>query len=144
MNRAKYDAELSWRWIADLLGPYRQILVIGILLDLLSSFVVLVVPWLAGRFTDYALVEQSKDVQGSTLLLLLLASFFVQAALSYFVNVHLSDACERLAVSVKEQVYDHLQRLPLLTLSRYSKGHLLNLFEQDANAIASFFIGRFM
>ena len=44
-------------------------------------------------------------------------------------------------VSVREQIYDHLQKLPLLTIARYSKGHLLNFFAQDAPAIASFFLG---
>ncbi|HIE83414.1 MAG TPA: ABC transporter ATP-binding protein, partial [Dehalococcoidia bacterium] len=97
-----------------------------------ANLVTLLIPWLMGRFADSALGGSKLDGFGvSLLLVVILLIFIIQTGLSYTFSIFSGNRCEILAVDIKNKVYCHLQKLPVLELAKFKKGHLINLFSDD-------------
>jgi ATP-binding cassette subfamily B protein len=131
------DRRSDLRFLLSLASPYRGTLLIALLLLLAESLAALVMPLLAGKFSDALL--HSRPV--SDLLLAWMALIAVQCALSYGNAVMIELTGTRLIADACSRVYDHLQSLPLHWHHERRRGDVLSLLTDDVVRLSSFLTG---
>lgn len=124
----------DYRFLLDLVRPYRVPLAIALVLMLGQSVAVLVMPWLAGRFS--AAMVAGGAVGG--MLLLAFALIVVQAALGYVVAVRTQSVAVHLIADASARVFDHLQSLPLGWHNERRRGEVLSLLIEDTQRLGYF------
>lgn len=128
--------------IARYIAPYRGGLLIGLLLSLFSSAVALVIPLIAGKFAEVLVTGISVPaISTQTLLFGLLAIFAIRSLLSYVSSVVLAETGEALLMNMREDVYRHIQDLPLPIIRQHSRGDIISLFSNDIPVFAGFMVG---
>ena len=122
--------------------PFRQTLLLILLLMLGASGLSLLSPWLAGQFT-LALLQQPSTLQLpiNTLILLWLGILAAQALASFANQYLLSNISEQMLANLRTRVYDHLQTMPLSYFHDRKRGTVLTLLTHDADAISGFVTG---
>ena len=120
--------------LLDLVRPYRWPLAMALALMLAQSVAVLVMPWLAGRFS--AAMVAGGAVGG--MLLLAFALIVIQAALGYVVGVRTQAVAVHLIADASARVFDHLQSLPLGWHHERRRGEVLSLLIQDTQRLGYF------
>ena len=121
----------------DLLRPYRGRLAFALVLMLAQSLAVLVMPWLAGRFS--AAMITGGAVGG--LLLLAFVLIVVQAVLGYVVGMRTQGVAVHLIADASARVFDHLQSLPLAWHQDRRRGDVLSLLISDTQRLGYFVTG---
>lgn len=124
----------DYRFLFDIVRPYRSELAFAVMLMLLQSVLLLAMPWLAGRFS--AVVLEGGAVGG--LLLLWFGLVVVQAALGYVVGVRIQGTAMHLVADASARVFDHLQALPLRWHQDRRRGEVLSLLIEDTHRLGSF------
>lgn len=123
--------------LLDMLRPYRLTLAITLVLMLAQSVVVLINPWLAGRFAAAIMGHHSVTM----LLLAWLVVIVVQSVLGYAVNVRLQTTSSDLVADGSVRVFDHLQSLPLRWHQERRHGDVLSLLTRDIYQLGHFVTG---
>ncbi len=122
------------RFLLGLWRPYRQALLVALVLSLLQSMVALIGPWLAGRFS----VEVLRHENVTRLLLVWFALFLAQSVLGYAAELRLQKTTVRLIADLGTRVFDHLQSLPLHWHQDRRRGEVLALLTQDVGRLGYF------
>lgn len=125
------------RVVLEVVAPFRGRLLAAMGLMLLQSGVVLLAPWMIGRFSQALLLHEPV----SAWLGGLLAVMVVQAALGYAVGVHLQGAASRMIEGLSLRVYAHLQVLPLAWHRERRRGAVLALLTEDVYRMGRFVTG---
>jgi len=122
--------------------PYRQTLLLAMLLMLGASVISLLSPWIAGQFTLLLLNDKTTiGLSLEQLLLVWLSILAAQAALSFANQYLLSNTSEKMLSNLRIHVYDHLQSLPLSYFHERKRGAVLTLLTHDADMISGFVTG---
>jgi ABC-type multidrug transport system fused ATPase/permease subunit len=124
----------GYRFLLDLVLPYRGALLLCLGLMLVQSVTVLVMPWVAGRFS--AAMLRGEMVGG--LLLLAFGLVVAQAALGYVAGVRTQSVAVRLIADASARVFDHLQALPLHWHQDRRRGDVLSLLISDTQRLGQF------
>lgn len=124
----------DYRFLLDMVRPYRSRLVFALVMMLGQSSAVLVMPWLAGRFS--AAMMAGGAVGG--LLLLAFGLIVLQALLGYVVGVRTQGVAVHLIADASARVFDHLQSLPLGWHQERRRGEVLSLLIQDTQRLGYF------
>jgi len=122
--------------------PYRQTLLLAMLLMLGASIISLLNPWIAGQFT-LALLNGTVPL-GLTMNQLILTWLLIlatQASFSFANQYLLSSTSEQMLANLRIRVYDHLQALPLAYFHERKRGTILTLLTHDADTISNFVTG---
>jgi len=119
--------------------PYRQTLLLALLLMLAASTISLLSPWIAGQFTLKLLGNTTLfGLSLNQFLLVWLAIIAAQAAFSFANQYLLSSTSEQMLADLRIRVYDHLQSLPLTYYQDRKRGTILTLLTHDADTISGF------
>lgn len=125
------------RFLLSLATPYRGALLLALLLLLAESVAALVMPWLAGRFSDALLHGRAV----TDLLFAWMAVIAVQCVLAYANAVMIELTGTRLIADACARVYDHLQSLPLRWHHDRRRGDVLSLLTDDVVRLSGFLTG---
>lgn len=129
---------MNLRSLFHLAAAYRRPLVALVVLTMLSSLVMLVIPWLAGRMLGGIMLRRAS---ANDLMALLLAALVVLATLT-FVTSYLSRATAmRLLADLRVRIYAHLQNLPLGFHHDRRQGDLLALGTLEVARLGQFLTG---
>lgn len=123
--------------LQTLLRPYRGSLMLALCLLLAESALALLMPWLAGRFSDALL--HARPVEN--LLWLWAGLIAVQCVLAYGNAVTLENVSTGLIADGCTRVYDHLQALPLEWHHQRRRGDVLALLTDDVVRLSGFVTG---
>ena len=126
-----------YRLVLEMVRPYRGRLAVALVLMLGQSAAMLVLPWLAGVFSDSVLQGQ----RVGPLLLLAFGLITAQAALSYVTMVLTQGVAVRLVADASPRVFDHLQSLPLGWHQDRRRGDVLSLLVADTQRLGQFVTG---
>lgn len=124
----------DYRFLLDIVRPYRATLAVALLLMAAHSATLLAMPWLAGHFSA-ALIAR---LPVGNLLLLWFGLVAVQAALDYAISVRTQDAAMHLVADGSLRVFDHLQALPLRWHQDRRRGDVLALLLEDTQRLGYF------
>ncbi len=129
---------MKLRGLLHLAAVYRRSLFVLMLLSVLSSIVMLCVPWLAGRMLGEIVMARASV---ANLMVLLLGALVVLAALS-FVTSYLSRATAvRLLADLRVRIYAHLQNLPIGFHHDRRQGDILALATFEVARLGQFLTG---
>ncbi|MEJ5207480.1 ABC transporter ATP-binding protein [Denitratimonas sp. CY0512] len=124
------------RLLFGLLRPYRSRLILILILLLAQNLVILVNPWLAGRFAGAVLT--GAEVGG--LLLAWFGLVAIQSVLAWISTLRLQATSALLVADIGTRVFDHIQSLPLGWHQDRSHGAVLSLLGQDVNRLGQFLV----
>ena len=128
------SAPVDYRFLLELVRPYRGPLAVALVLMLGQSLAVLAMPWLAGRFS--AAMVAGGAVDG--MLLLAFVLIVIQAALGYVVGLRTQGVAVHLIADASARVFDHLQSLPLGWHNDRRRGEVLSLLILDTQRLGYF------
>lgn len=121
------------------INPGAGILLVIITLMLLTNGVALVIPWIAGTFTETLIREESSTSLGyNTILFLWFLLLLLHAALSFFSNYLSGKTSEKMLANLRDKLYGHLQSLPMAFYHDHKQGKILALLANDAAIISNF------
>ena len=119
-----------------LVKPYWKRVVAAVMISLLISGLNASIAWLVKPALDDVLIK--KDI---ALIIMLPAGIMLVFALKgLFTFCHeylMRSAAQKMVMSLRGQLYDHLIRLPLNYFSRYSSGSLISKVINDTNTLQS-------
>ena len=125
---------VTFRRLWALVRPYRKPVFVAIAMMWIGSGAGLLVPWLAGRVVDVALIEQSvgqlRRVVGGLLVL-----FVFLGAMGAVESYLLASAGARLMRGLRQRVFDHLLGLTPSFYSERRVGELLSRLASDLTAL---------
>jgi ABC transporter fused permease/ATP-binding protein len=122
------------RWLASLAAPYRGKIALACLALMLSGGVSLLLPAVAGRVVDAALVEKSLErLRG--IVLGLIALFAVSATFSYAETWLLRSTAARILRGLRARLFDHLTTLSPAFFERERVGELISRLNNDVGSI---------
>lgn len=135
-DRSDDEGSVSFQRLWRLVRPYRKPVYVATALMWIGSGFGLLVPWLAGRVVDVALIDQSvgqlRQVVGGLLIL-----FAVLGVLGAIENYLLASAGARLMRGLRQRVFDHLLALSPAFFSERRVGELLSRLASDLTALRS-------
>jgi ATP-binding cassette, subfamily B, bacterial MsbA len=124
----------SYTRLLRFVRPYWLRLGIAGVLLVLSSLATLALPWVVGNVVDSALVQQNfRLLNWVTALLFVL--FALQAILGFGQSYLLGWTGERVVANLREQLYGHLQGMPLGFFANTRVGELLSRLGNDVTTI---------
>jgi len=131
----------SRRLLADLLGPYRR-LVLGIfLLIVAAQLAALAGPWLVGVGIDQVpQLTRTHDVGPLALIIIAFAaSVIVQAAATRSYIAAIGRLGGRVVLELRRRLFAHFQRLPISFHESYTSGRVISRQVSDMDSIADLF-----
>ena len=128
------SAPVDYRFLLELVRPYRGPLAVALVLMLGQSLAVLAMPWLAGRFSAAMVAGGAID----DMLLLAFVLIVIQAALGYVVGLRTQGVAVHLIADASARVFDHLQSLPLGWHNDRRRGEVLSLLILDTQRLGYF------
>jgi len=118
--------------------PYSTLLLIFIFM-MLENSLALATPWLAGLFAEVVLTGTSRfSISYKELLWLWLLLSILQALLHYQSRLLSGVTGEKMIITLRTRLYDHLQTLPLDYFNDHKQGETLSLISHDTSIISNF------
>lgn len=113
----------------------RELTMIGAV-SLLSSVGVLALPWLAGQFLGGVIGDASVDLR--LMLGLLALALLANTVLTIAVAIVSELAAGRILAAMRQEIYDHLQMLPIAFHDRSRMGDLMALMTYEVSYFSNF------
>ncbi|MCG6860332.1 MAG: ABC transporter ATP-binding protein/permease [Chromatiaceae bacterium] len=117
--------------------PHKAVLTLGLCLLLGQAAASLVIPRLAGQFTDGILAGAAIG----NILLAWLGVVALQSGLTFASSYLLGRAGVEIIARLSERLYDHLQAIPLAWFHERKRGEVLALLTNDVQRISTFVTG---
>lgn len=118
-------------------APYKKGLVVCLLLSIFVTAAALVPPYITGYMVDTVLANRDKSMLIKTILLLLgvyVAQYVVSGIRSYLLRL----TGDKIVISMKKDIYEKAQYLPLSFYDKISTGHVINIINSDTAVIQQF------
>lgn len=118
--------------------PYKFIVAKAIISLLISSFCALMIPWALRYYIDHGIANQLLMQQSSTTLtfILVAAGYSVSSAYRYYQVTWLG---ERVAMDLRERLFDHVLQLPKSFHDKVHSGNLLSQILADTAVLETVF-----
>lgn len=139
-NQQPMDSLGHYQPLLRNIAPPTRTLFLLVILLLGENGLSLCSPWLAGQFTSALFSDDSTLLNTSYKNILFLWFLLVvfQASLGYFNKTYSGLTSERMLVRLRNQLYDHLQGLPLSFHNDKKQGETLTLLTNDASIVSNF------
>ena len=124
------------------LAPHKKFLILILVLMLLESLVALASPWIAGYFTE-SLIDgaQQNRIDINQILLLWLLVLLLQSCLRFSNQFLLGRTSTRLVARLNQDLFDHIQSLPLFYFDDRKRGQILSLLTHDIHILGDYLTG---
>ncbi len=127
--------------LADLIGPYRRLVVTIFLLIVASQLAALAGPWLIGVGIDkIPALEHSHDAAPMTVVIVAFAvSVLVQAATTRAYIAGIGRLGGRVVLELRRRLFAHFQALPVAFHEQYTSGRVISRQVSDIDSIVDMF-----
>jgi ATP-binding cassette, subfamily B, bacterial len=131
----------SRRLLADLLGPYRRLVVTIFLLIVASQLAALAGPWLVGvGIDDIPQLEKTRDAGPLALIIIAFAvTVVVQAATTRSYIAGIGRLGGRVVLELRRRLFAHFQRLSISFHEQYTSGRVISRQVSDIDSISDLF-----
>ncbi len=124
--------------LAEITPGYPTLFLITTLM-LLANGISLLMPWIAGLFTESLLGTPAPlSISYNVILVCWFFILLLHALLSFFSNYVSGKTSERMLAQLRNKLYNHLQSLPLGYYHEHKQGKILSLLANDAVIISNF------
>lgn len=130
------DVPMNWRRLIGYLGPYKARMALAILALMLSAALNLVFPFVIGQVVNSVLTQRNFDLLNQITIGLLVV-FVFRSITSLIENYNLNYIGERIVVDLRQQLYNHLQKLSLGFFVQRRVGELVSRMSSDVTALRS-------
>ena len=132
--RKLFDPIIPWLHYAR---PFRWLLTLAVLVQLITSAASLMVPWLLGLFANQILADNSATefLDWILIIILLLA---IRSVLQFVAIYLYSKVNQTMFLNAQVDLHEHIHRLPLSSLAETKSGDLLAIINQDLSEIIGF------
>ncbi len=130
------DIPMNWRRLIGYLGPYKARMALAILALMLSAALNLVFPFVIGQVVNSVLTQRNFDLLNQITIGLLVV-FVFRSITSLIENYNLNYIGERIVVDLRQQLYNHLQKLSLGFFVQRRVGELVSRMSSDVTALRS-------
>jgi subfamily B ATP-binding cassette protein MsbA len=128
------DTLASYRRLFVFVRPYWKMLTVAGVILTINSLLSLVLPLAISRIVDATFVQASMQLLNEVTILLLVL-FATQAVLSFGQTYLISWVGERVVANLREELYGHLQTMPLRFFTNQRVGDLLSRLGNDVMTI---------
>lgn len=130
------DIPMNWRRLIGYLGPYKARMALAIVALIGSAALSLVFPWVVGQVVNSVLTQRNLDLLNQITIGLLVV-FVFRSLTSLIENYNLNYIGERIVVDLRQQLYNHLQKLSLGFFVQRRVGELVSRMSSDVTALRS-------
>ena len=121
--------------------PYLGYLVLGIVCTIIGTLITLVVPWVIGKNLIDSVILEGKNLSLLNLVAIgLLVLFIIKGGLSYGQTYLMSRVSFGVVTDLRNQAYEHLQRLSLSFYKKRRTGEIISRLINDVDVIQNAFI----
>jgi ATP-binding cassette subfamily B protein len=132
-----YDARLMKRLLA-FTSPYKKLIVLGVFLTLLTSFLQLIGPYLTKLAIDEYIAL--KDLSGLYIILVIYFIVLIFVFISQFFQIYVTQYFgQRLMFDIRSKVFKHLQSLSLRFFDENPVGRLMTRVTSDVESLNQMF-----
>lgn len=117
--------------------PYKNGLIVCLLLSVFTTAAALAPPYITGYMVDKVLPEKNASLLYKTILLLLLI-YILQYVVTAFRSYLLRRTGDKIVISLKKDIYEKAQYLPMSFYDKISTGHVINIINSDTGNIQNF------
>ncbi|RLE13353.1 ABC transporter ATP-binding protein [Candidatus Aerophobetes bacterium] len=121
--------------------PYLGYFVLGIVCTIIGTLITLVVPWVIGKNLIDSVILEGKNLSLLNLVAIgLLVLFIIKGGLSYGQTYLMSRVSFGVVTDLRNQAYEHLQRLSLSFYKKRRTGEIISRLINDVDVIQNAFI----
>jgi len=132
------------RRLMGYLRPYRMSLILALACTVFVSLTSLVVPWLTGKgLIDKVIVKKNVNLL-NLVALGFIALVMVKGAFSYLQTYLTSFIGYRIVMDMRDQIFQHLQRLSLSFYKRRRAGEIMSRLINDTGLLQNIFVENMM
>ena len=132
--------------IFEYLKRYKREFFIAIIFLIIFTSLQLLTPALLGYIIDNKLAE-GVDLTEIKSIILLVGGYFlmgiIQSVFRYFSNLKFFGIANLLAIDIREDLYDHIQKLPMSFYDKTAVGKIVTRLTNDTDALKEFFKNAF-
>jgi len=121
--------------------PYLGYFILGIVCTIIGTLITLVVPWVIGKSLIDSVILEGKNLSLLNLVAIgLLVLFIIKGGLSYGQTYLMSRVSFGVVTDLRNQAYEHLQRLSLSFYKKRRTGEIISRLINDVDVIQNAFI----
>lgn len=118
--------------------PYRARLIGAAVLLLLGSAALLGSPWMAKLLTQELITPDESTLSRQNVVMLWILLLFIQAILGYYSSIIITTTGQKILHDLRNQVFSHVQSLPLNYQQSTQRGDTISLLVNDATSVSNF------
>ena len=117
--------------------PFKKGLFVCLLLSVFTTAASLIPPYITGYMVDKVLPQKDRSLL-IKMILLLLVIYVLQYTVTAFRSYLLRRTGDKIVISLKKDIYEKAQYLPLSFYDKISTGHVINIINSDTGNIQNF------
>ena len=136
MNKNKKSRKDVLLRLSKYFLQYKFRVFIAFILMIGSNLFALLGPYLTGKAIDAIDIQLGIDFKKVTFYCILMAIFYVVSSiLSYVLSIVMIDLSQKIAKSMRQDVFDKILSLPISTLDTLQAGDLINRISYDIDTV---------
>ncbi len=139
---AGYNGDVVRRFLG-FVGPYRNVLIIGIVAVVIFALSVLALPWIIRTTVNDVLdITQRDALDARNILFIMVGLFFgavvLHVIVGYIQNIIVGRIAEHILIDLRRAMYEHLQRVSMSFMDKTEVGRMMSRLQGDVAALQEF------
>ena len=139
---AGYNGDVVRRFLG-FVGPYRNVLIIGIIAVVIFALSVLALPWIIRTTVNDVLDVTQRDASDARNVLFIMVGLFFGAVtlhviVGYIQNIIVGRIAEHILIDLRRAMYEHLQRVSMSFMDKTEVGRMMSRLQGDVAALQEF------
>ena len=139
---AGYNGDVIRRFLG-FVGPYRNVLIIGIIAVVIFALSVLALPWIIRTTVNDVLDITQRDASDARNILFIMVGLFFGAVVlhvivGYIQNIIVGRIAEHILIDLRRAMYEHLQRVSMSFMDKTEVGRMMARLQGDVAALQEF------
>ncbi len=139
---AGYNGDVVRRFFR-FVGPYRNVLIVGIIAVIIFALSVLALPWIIRTTVDDVLDITQRDASDARNVLFVMVGLFFGAVVlhvivGYIQNIIVGRIAEHILIDLRRAMYAHLQRVSMSFMDKTEVGRMMSRLQGDVAALQEF------
>ncbi len=139
---AGYNGDVVRRFLG-FVGPYRNVLIIGVIAVIIFALSVLALPWIIRTTVNDVLdITQRSTGDARNILFVMVGLFFgaivLHVIVGYIQNIIVGRIAEHILIDLRRAMYAHLQRVSMSFMDKTEVGRMMSRLQGDVAALQEF------
>ncbi|MXZ02786.1 MAG: ABC transporter ATP-binding protein [Chloroflexi bacterium] len=139
---AGYNGDVIRRFMS-FVGPYRNVLILGIIAVIIFALSVLALPWIIRTTVNDVLDITQRDASDARNILFIMVGLFfgsvvLHVIVGYIQNIIVGRIAEHILIDLRRAMYEHLQRVSMSFMDKTEVGRMMARLQGDVAALQEF------